>query len=324
MFEHMEIKNKGAPCITVMGIGGAGTNIVRHMVNKGLSGLDFVCANGDPGAFLQGTDGFQALDIGRISTRGRGQDPEWVLEGIEDNREQIEKVLDSAPDLLFLVAGLGGCTGSIATPVIGRMARERGVHITVVVATTPFEMEGNGRRAIARKRLGELAQKHDTVVKVSHESVLRQFGEQETLLNVLNEVNDALLNTVQSIVDLIRRPGSIQTDYGDIGRMMRATGMATAGTGIAAGVSRAREAVDAALSSYSFDRRRISSARGLLVNITHSGDLLLRECDEIAAMLKKCTDGTAEIKMGLPIDDEMDGRVRVTVIAAGLDAGSCV
>jgi cell division protein FtsZ len=316
MFELMDVDTQNA-VIKVIGVGGGGGNAVNHMLKSNLEGVDFICANTDAQA-LQNTEVRTALQLGSTVTRGlgAGADPNRGLEAAEEDRERIGEALEGA-DMVFITAGMGGGTGTGATPVIAEIAREKGI-LTVAVVTKPFSFEGKKRMKIAEAGIKALREQVDSLIIVPNEKLLAVLGKATSLLDAFKAANDVLYNAVQGIAELITRPGLINVDFADVRTVMQEMGEAMMGTGIANGEDRAREAAEKAISSPLLEDINLSGARGLLVNITAGMDLSIGEFDEVGNIIKEFVQDDATVVIGTVIDMDMTDEVRVTVVATGI------
>ncbi len=320
MFELMDVDTQNA-VIKVIGVGGGGGNAVNHMLKSNLEGVDFICANTDAQA-LQNTEVRTALQLGATVTRGlgAGADPNRGLEAAEEDRDRISEALEGA-DMVFITAGMGGGTGTGATPVIAEIAREKGI-LTVAVVTKPFSFEGKKRMKIADAGIKALREQVDSLIIVPNEKLLAVLGKATSLLDAFKAANDVLYNAVQGIAELITRPGLINVDFADVRTVMQEMGEAMMGTGIASGEDRAREAAEKAISSPLLDDINLSGARGLLVNITAGMDLSIGEFDEVGNIIKEFVQDDATVVIGTVIDMDMSDEVRVTVVATGIGSNA--
>jgi cell division protein FtsZ len=316
MFELMDGYSQNA-VIKVLGVGGGGGNAVKHMVNCGIEGVDFICANTDAQA-LQGTNVRTPLQIGCNITKGlgAGADPEVGRQAAMEDRDRILEVIEGT-DMLFITAGLGGGTGTGAAPVVAQVARELGI-LTVAVVTKPFEMEGNKRSSVAEQGINDLGKYVDSLITIPNEKLLTVLGPETTLLDAFKAANEVLQGAVQGIAELITRPGLINVDFADVRTVMGEMGMAMMGSGSAAGEDRAREAAEAAISSPLLEDINLQGARGILVNVTAGMDLAIGEFQAVGDTIKEYASDDATVVVGTVIDPEMSGSIRVTVVATGL------
>jgi len=318
MFELMDSFNQNA-VIKVIGVGGGGGNAVQHMVSADVDGVDFICANTDAQA-LKNSSARTALQLGQEITKGlgAGANPSVGRDAAEDDRERISEVLDGA-DMVFITAGMGGGTGTGAAPVVAQIAREMGV-LTVAVVTKPFPFEGKKRMTIAEEGIRELEREVDSLITIPNEKLLAVLGKDLTLLNAFKSANDVLLGAVKGIAELITRPGLINVDFADVRTVMSEMGMAVMGSGEAGGENRAREAAERAIACPLLEDVNIAGAHGILVNVTAGLDLSIGEFDEVGNAVKEFASEDATVVVGTVIDPELEGELRVTVVATGLAA----
>ncbi|MED5419858.1 MAG: cell division protein FtsZ [Pseudomonadota bacterium] len=316
MFELMDAAQTNA-IIKVIGVGGGGGNAVAHMVNSGIEGVDFICANTDAQA-LNSARVRTALQIGCNITKGlgAGANPEVGRQAAMEDRDRIQEVVEGA-DMLFITAGMGGGTGTGATPIVAQVAKELGI-LTVAVVTKPFEMEGVKRMKIADQGIGELGKYVDSLITIPNEKLLTVLGPQTTLLDAFREANQVLQGAVQGIAELITRPGLINVDFADVRTVMAEMGMAMMGSGTSSGEDRAREAAEAAASSPLLEDINLAGANGILVNVTAGMDLAIGEFQEVGNTVKEFASEDATVVVGTVIDPEMGDKIRVTVVATGL------
>ncbi|MDH5183764.1 MAG: cell division protein FtsZ [Gammaproteobacteria bacterium] len=316
MFELMDAYSQNA-VIKVIGVGGGGGNAVEHMVAQSIEGVDFICANTDSQA-LKRLSAKTTIQLGHDMTKGlgAGANPEIGREAALMDRERIMEVIDGA-DMLFITAGMGGGTGTGGAPVIAQVAKEMGI-LTVAVVTKPFPFEGNKRSTVADEGIEELRQYVDSLITIPNEKLLAVLGKDMSLLNAFKEANNVLLGAVQGIAELITRPGLINVDFADVRTVMSEMGMAMMGTGVASGEGRASKASEAAISSPLLEDVNISGARGILVNVTAGMDMTIGEFDEVGNAIKAFASEGATVVIGTAIDPEMEGELRVTLVATGL------
>ena len=316
MFELMDAHSQSA-VIKVIGVGGGGGNAVAHMVDTGIEGVDFICANTDSQA-LKSSRARTSLQIGCNITKGlgAGSDPDIGRQAAMEDRDRIHEVIEGA-DMLFITAGMGGGTGTGAAPIVAQVARELGI-LTVAVVTKPFLMEGGKRMQIADHGIGELGKYVDSLITIPNEKLLTVLGGETTLLDAFRAANQVLQGAVQGIAELITRPGLINVDFADVRTVMSEMGMAMMGTGVSQGEDRAREAAEAAVSSPLLEDINLAGANGILVNVTAGMDLSIGEFQEVGATVKEFASDDATVVVGTVIDPEMTDRIRVTVVATGL------
>ena len=315
-FELMDAYGQNA-IIKVVGVGGGGGNAVNHMLNSQIDGVDFICANTDAQA-LNNVSARTVIQLGNELTKGlgAGTNPEIGRQAAVDDRERIEQAIEGA-DMVFLTAGMGGGTGTGATPVFAEIAKDMGI-LTVAVVTRPFPFEGKQRASVAEKDIEELRQYVDSLITIPNEKLLPVLGREVSLVNAFNEANDVLYGAVQGIADLITRPGLINVDFADVRKVMSEMGLAMMGTGVATGENKAREAAEKAIASPLLEDVNLQGARGILVNITGGPDLALGEFDEVGNTVKEFASDDAVVVVGTVIDPELHEEIRVTVVATGL------
>ena len=316
MFELMDAHSSTA-VIKVIGVGGGGGNAVSHMVETGIEGVDFICANTDSQA-LKGSQVRTSLQIGCNITKGlgAGADPDIGRQAAMEDRDRILEVIEGA-DMLFITAGMGGGTGTGAAPIVAQVAKELGI-LTVAVVTKPFQMEGGKRMQIAEHGIAELGKYVDSLITIPNEKLLAVLGGETTLLDAFRSANQVLQGAVQGIAELITRPGLINVDFADVRTVMAEMGMAMMGSGMASGEDRAREAAEAAASSPLLEDINLAGAKGVLVNVTAGMDLSIGEFQEVGNTVKEYASDDATVVVGTVIDPEMTDRIRVTVVATGL------
>ena len=316
MFELMDAHSQSA-VIKVIGVGGGGGNAVAHMVNSGIEGVDFICANTDAQA-LNSARVRTALQIGCNITKGlgAGADPDIGRQAGMEDRDRIQEVIEGA-DMLFITAGMGGGTGTGAAPVVAQVAKELGI-LTVAVVTKPFVMEGGKRMMIADHGIGELGKYVDSLITIPNEKLLTVLGGETTLLDAFRSANQVLQGAVQGIAELITRPGLINVDFADVKTVMAEMGMAMMGSGTSSGDDRAREAAEAAISSPLLEDINLAGANGILVNVTAGMDMAIGEFQEVGNTIKEFASDDATVVVGTVIDPDMSDRIRVTVVATGL------
>ncbi len=318
MFELMDAYGQSA-VIKVIGVGGGGGNAVQHMLGAQIEGVEFVCANTDSQA-LRSSTVKTVLQLGGDITKGlgAGANPEIGRQAAMEDRARISDVLEGA-DMVFITAGMGGGTGTGAAPIVAQIAKEMGV-LTVAVVTRPFPFEGRKRMEIAEQGIRELSQYVDSLITIPNEKLLTVLGRDISLLNAFKAANDVLLGAVQGIAELITCPGLINVDFADVRTVMSEMGMAMMGTGRGKGPTRARDAAEAAVSSPLLEDIDLAGARGILINITSGADMTMGEFEEVGNTVKAFASDNATVVVGTVIDENMDGEVRVTVVATGIGA----
>ncbi|TJY65166.1 cell division protein FtsZ [Sinimarinibacterium sp. CAU 1509] len=316
IFELEDGQRKRA-VIRVIGVGGGGCNTVNQMSQAGIEGVDFVCANTDRD-HLERCVPTNQIQLGVEITRGlgAGSNPEVGRQAAEEDRDRIREMIQGT-DLLFVTAGMGGGTGTGAAPVIAEIAKELGI-LTVAVVTKPFTHEGKKRMAVAMKGVDDLRQYTDSLIMIPNEKLGLVLGTKITVLNCFKAANDVLQNAVQGISDLITRPGLVNVDFADVRTVMSNRGMSMMGIGEASGESRAEKAVEMALSSPLLDDIELHGARGLLVNVTCDESLTMEELEYINSRVSEIASDEADAKCGMSMNPNLDGVLRVTVVATGL------
>lgn len=306
------------PIIKVIGIGGAGGNAVNRMIQQDVKGVQFIAVNTDV-QDLRSNKAPLKLQIGSKLTRGLGcgSNPDKGRQAALEDTDKIMEILDGA-DMVFVTAGMGGGTGTGAAPIIASLATELGA-LTVAVVTKPFVFEGRVRIMQGERGLRELQECVDTVLAIPNERLLHTVDKDTRFMEAFLLADDVLRQGVQGISDLITIPGVINLDFADVKEIMSGMGMALMGTGLAEGEGRAREAADRAISSPLLEETSILGARGVLINITGGPDLTLHEVNEAAHVIYEAADEDALIIFGSVIDPNMEGKVKLTVIATGFD-----
>ena len=317
MFELMDSHSKD-PVIKVIGVGGGGGNAVQHMVSAGIEGVDYICINTDVQA-LKKMDVRATMQIGSSITKGlgAGADPGIGRQAALEDRERIQEAIEGS-NMLFVTAGMGGGTGTGATPVIAQIAKEMGI-LTVAVVTKPFAFERTKRMAQAEAGIKELSAVVDSLITIPNDKLMPVLGKDTSLLEVFEKANDVLKGAVQGIAELITCPGLINVDFADVRTVMSEMGMAMMGTGSAKGENRAREAATMAISSPLLEDINISGAQGILVNVTAGLDMAIGELDDVGTAITEFASADANVVVGTVIDANMpEGELRVTMVATGL------
>ena len=304
-----------AATIKVIGLGGGGCNAVNRMIEAGLSGVDFYAINTDVQA-LRNSKTNNTVQIGNGLTRGlgAGANPNIGREAADESREDLAMILDGA-DLVFITAGMGGGTGTGAAPVIAELARESGA-LTVAVVTKPFSFEGRKRMQAAERGIADLEAKVDTLITIPNERILQIIEKRTPLNEAFTYADDVLRQGIQGISDLITQPGLINLDFADVKTIMTDAGSAMMGIGEGQGEHRAADAAQKAIASPLLETT-IEGARGVIFNITGGLDLSMYEVNEAAEMISRAVDSEAQIIFGASVDPNLQGKVRVTVLAAG-------
>lgn len=313
-FELVDNPTRSA-VIKVIGVGGGGGNAVKHMINSGVQGVDFIAANTDSQA-LDSLQGPTALQLGAAITKGlgAGTSPEVGRQSAIEDRDRIHDVLAGA-DMVFITAGMGGGTGTGAAPVVAEVAKEIGA-LAVAVVTKPFEFEN--RTKVAEQGIVELTQHVDSVIAISNDRLPAVFDDDATMDQAFAAVDDVLLGAVRGISDIIIRPGRINVDFADVRTVMSERGMAIMGTGQASGDSRARDAIDEAIHSPLLEDLDLRGARGVVVNITTAPSVGIREFQEIGNSVRDLASKGATVVIGTVNDETLAEEMRITVVATGL------
>ena len=317
IFEIVEGRQSEQAVIRVIGVGGGGGNTVNQMVEAGIEGVEFICANTDR-QHLERCKTDTILQIGGGITRGLGAgcDPAKGREAALEDKDRIRELVEGT-DMLFITAGMGGGTGTGAAPVIAEVAREMDI-LTVAVVTKPFTFEGKKRAAAAIAGIEQLQKCADSLILIPNDKLQVVMGPKATMRDAFKAANDVLQNAVQGIADLITRPGYVNLDFADINNVMRSRGKAMMGMGMASGDNRAEEAVEMALSSPLLDDLELANASGLLVNITCDDSLEMGEITEIMERVNEIASDDVDTKFGTSLDMNLNGELRVTVVATGL------
>jgi cell division protein FtsZ len=307
------------PRITVFGVGGAGGNAVNNMIDKNLEGVDFVVANTDAQA-LQQSRAVSRVQMGVKVTEGLGAGARPTV-GAAAAEETIEEIVDhlAGAHMCFITAGMGGGTGTGAAPIIAQAARELGV-LTVGVVTKPFQFEGAKRMRQAEEGIEALQKVVDTLIIIPNQNLFRLANEKTTFTEAFALADDVLYQGVKGVTDLMVRPGLINLDFADVRAVMDEMGKAMMGTGEATGEDRAVQAAEKAIANPLLDEISLHGAKGVLINITGGYDLTLFELDEAANIIREKVDPEANIIVGSTLDTSMEGRLRVSVVATGIDA----
>lgn len=315
MFEVVENKKQKA-IIKVMGVGGCGGNAVDYMIDKNVVGVDFICANTDLQA-LQKSQANNIVQIGESLTQGlgAGSRPDTGKQAALDDRDKIIEAIQGA-DMLFITAGMGGGTGTGATPVIAQIAKEQGI-LTVAVVTKPFEFEGK-RTQVAKEGISELIKHVDSLITIPNEKLMGVLGEDVTFVDAFGAANNVLYSAVAGIAEIINSPGMINVDFADVKTVMSEMGMAMIGSGFAEGSDRAIIAAKAAVACPLLEDVNLNNAKGILVNISASRDFKMKEYFEVMEIIKQYAAENANIIVGNVIDDGMANSIRVTMVATGL------
>ncbi|HEX5392554.1 MAG TPA: cell division protein FtsZ [Rhodocyclaceae bacterium] len=315
MFELEEVVDESpanTTIIKVIGVGGAGGNAVDHMIREGVNGVDFITVNTDAQALRNSGAGVR-LQLG--PGLGAGGKPGKARELADMEREEIARALKGA-HMAFITAGMGGGTGTGAAPIVAEVAKELGI-LTVAVVTKPFEFEGN-RMRLAEDGLAELALNVDSLIVILNEKLMEVLGEDVGMKDAFKAADNVLKNAVGGIAEIINVPGLVNVDFEDVRTVMGEMGKAMMGSATAAGVDRARIAAEQAVASPLLEGIELSGARGVLVNITSSHSLGMREVKEVMATIRNYAAEDATVIFGTVFDDSMEDQLRVTVVATGL------
>ena len=307
------------PRISVVGVGGAGGNAIANMIHSDLQGVDFVVANTDAQA-LNASQADRRIQLGMRITQGlgAGSRPEIGKAAAEETIEEIERALEGA-HMCFLAAGMGGGTGTGAAPVIAKVARDKGI-LTVGVVTKPFSFEGARRARSADAGIAELQQHVDTLIVIPNQNLFRIANPNTTFKEAFMMADEVLQQGVRGITDLMVMPGLINLDFADVRSVMGEMGKAMMGTGEASGDNRAIEAAEQAIANPLLDGVSMRGARGVIISITGSEDMKLMEVDEAANHIKELVDPDANIIWGSAFNNDLEGKIRVSVVATGIEA----
>ena len=317
---NLETGPENVVTIKVVGVGGAGNNVVNRMVNSGTTGVEFIAVNTDKQA-LAVSSADQKIQIGEKLTHGQGagSDPEVGKRSAEESKNNIAKCFEDA-DMVFITAGMGGGTGTGAAPIIADIARESGI-LTVGVVTKPFGFEGKRRMNQALKGIEDLLGKVDSLLIIPNDRLKYATDQKVTLANAFEIADDVLRQAVTSISDLIKNTGFINLDFADVTTIMKDAGYAHMGVGRAAGKGKAEDAAKAAVASPLMETS-IQGAHGVLINITGSKEMGLEDIENAANLVQEAAHPDANIIFGATFDDTLEDEIRVTVIATGFDDGA--
>jgi cell division protein FtsZ len=312
------------PRITVIGVGGAGGNALNNMIQYGLEGVEFIAANTDAQALSMSAAGCRVqMGVNITEGLGAGSRPEIGAAAAEEALDEIRSLIEGT-HMLFITAGMGGGTGTGAAPVIARLAKEMGI-LTVGVVTKPFEFEGQRRMRIANEGVNQLAEHVDTLIVIPNQNLFRIANEKTTFADAFQKADDVLKSGVCCITDLMVKEGLINLDFADIRVVMQNMGTALMGTGEAEGEDRALRAAESAISNPLLDEISMRGAKGLLISVTGSFDMTLYEIEEATSRIRREIDPDANpdinIIFGATFDHSIEGRIRVSVVATGINAG---
>lgn len=322
MNKKMEVKPKiqSFARIKVLGIGGSGTSAVNRMTELGIKGVEFISINTDAQA-LHNNHADNKVHIGKNTTKGlgSGMNPELGRQAAEESIEDLEEVVDNA-DMVFITCGLGGGTGTGASPIVAELAKNKGV-LTVAVVTKPFTFEGSKRKEVAEAGYDNLKDKVDAIIAIQNDRILQIIDKKTSLIDAFKTVDEVLRQGISGISDLITTHGLVNADFADVRAIMQDAGTAMMGIGRASGETRAQEAARLAVNSPLLDMS-LDGAKGVLFNITGGKDLGMFEIDEAAKVITKNIDPDAKVKFGAVIDESLGDEIRITVIATGFEGAS--
>ena len=316
MFEVIDSKKQEA-LIKVVGVGGCGNNAVDYMIERNIHGVDFISVNTD----LQSLKKSQANNIVQIGLHltkglGSGARPDSGKQAAIEDKEKLKDAIKDA-DMLFITAGMGGGTGTGAAPVIAEIAKELGI-LTVAVVTKPFSFEGK-RNQIAEEGLKELRNYVDSLIVIPNEKLMNVLGADVTFINAFSAANEVLYNSVSGISDIINHTGLINVDFSDVKTVMAEMGSAIIGSGVFEGDNRAVKAAQLAINSPLLENIELKNAKGILVNISASSSFKMKEYIDVMNEVKSITANDATVIVGNVIDDELENKIKVTIVATGLD-----
>lgn len=317
---QFEIENLGSARMKVIGVGGAGGNAVNRMIFANLEGVEFIAVNTDCQA-LSRSCAATKIQIGSRITKGLGSggDPEIGKRAAEEDKEVLAEIIEGA-DMIFITAGMGGGTGTGASPIVAEIAKSSGA-LTVAIVTKPFLFEGKRRMQQAEEGIEELRRQVDTVIAIPNQKLLQIAPKDTPLLDAFAMADDVLLKATRGISDLITKPGEINLDFADVRTIMSEMGDALMGTGCASGEDRAKEAAVRALRSPLLDDVSIAGAKGLLINVTGGTNMTLAEVADAANTIFEAAGADANVIFGTAIDESLTDEIRVTVIATGIGKG---
>ena len=315
MFEILDSQTQDA-VIKVIGVGGCGGNAVDHMINSGVKGVEFICANTDAQA-LKRSQVKTILQLGGGVTKGlgAGSNPEVGREAALEDRDRIAELIEGA-DMLFITAGMGGGTGTGAAPVVAEIAKQLGI-LTVAVVTKPFSFEGK-RTKIAQAGIESLSSHVDSLIIIPNDKLMEVLGDDVGYLDAYKAANNVLHGAVAGIAEVINCPGLVNVDFADVKTVMSEMGVAMMGSAQASGIDRAHIAAEQAVASPLLEDVNLSGARGVLVNITANNAMKLKEVHEVMNTIRAFTADDATVIFGSVLDDAMGENLRVTIVATGL------
>ncbi len=306
--------------IKVLGVGGSGTSAVNRMSELGIKGVEFIAINTDSQA-LHNNNADLKVHIGKNITKGlgSGMNPDLGRQAAEESIEELEEVVDNA-DMVFITCGLGGGTGTGASPIVAELAKNKGV-LTVAVVTRPFTFEGSKRKEVADAGYDNLKDKVDAIIAVHNDRILQIIDKKTSLIDSFKTVDEVLRQGISGISDLITTHGLVNADFADVRAIMQDAGTAMMGIGRASGENRAAEAAKLAVNSPLLDMS-LDGAKGVLFNITGGRDLGMFEIDEAARVITKNIDPDAKVKFGAVVDESLGDEIKITVIATGFDGNN--
>ena len=303
--------------IAIIGVGGGGGNTVQHIINSGVEGVEYICANTDAQA-LSMVQNAKTLKLGKDITKGlgAGNNPEAGRVATEVCREEISDLLKNT-QMLFVTAGMGGGTGTGGAPVIAKIAKELGI-LVVGVVTTPFKTEGEKRYNQAKSGISKLMEHVDSLIEIDNEKIFEVFPPDTPIEKAFTAVNDVLVNAVRGVANIVLKPSKINVDFADVSAVMSQKGMALMGYGSASGENRSSEAIFKALNNPFFDSNEVRNAKGLLVNVCASSSITQVELKEILQEAQKVSQDGVDAIPGLTIDESFEDKLSVIIIATGL------
>lgn len=314
MFEIIEKEEELGTIIKVFGVGGAGGNAIEHMIREGVNGVEFIAANTDAQALARNAASSK-LSLGK-SGLGAGAKPEAGKMAADAHRDEIRAALEGS-HMAFITAGMGGGTGTGAAPVVAEIAREMGI-LTVGVVTKPFSFEGGRRMKSAEAGIAEFAKHVDSLIVILNDKLMDVLGDDVSMDEAFKAADNVLRNAVGGIAEIINFPGLVNVDFEDVRTVMSEMGMAMMGSANAAGVDRARIAAEQAVASPLLEGINLSGAKGVLVNITATRSLKMKEVNEVMSTVREFAAEDAHIIFGAVYDESMGDEIRVTVVATGL------
>ena len=303
--------------IAIIGVGGGGGNTVQHIINSGVEGVEYICANTDAQA-LSMVQNAKTLKLGKDITKGlgAGNNPEAGRVATDVCREEISDLLKNT-QMLFVTAGMGGGTGTGGAPVIAKIAKELGI-LVVGVVTTPFKTEGEKRHNQAKSGISKLMEHVDSLIEIDNEKIFEVFPPDTPIEKAFTAVNDVLVNAVRGVANIVLKPSKINVDFADVSAVMSQKGMALMGYGSASGENRSSEAIFKALNNPFFDSNEVRNAKGLLVNVCASSSITQVELKEILQEAQKVSQDGVDAIPGLTIDESFEDKLSVIIIATGL------